>query len=401
MRRLATLEARVVENPAYISVVVRWITWAVAFFVVVFGAAPVENLRNGLAMLVVTGIWCVAISVYGPALPLWSQAALLVPRGGWFREHAAEVAGVFDVLFSALVIYETGGYRSPFYEFALTSVIAPALLFRIGVALAAAALFDVAYFAAVINSRPGLEAAIRNGQMDGTLFSTVLNPFTVAIFCSLLGHVLDQLQRARHQARDLAAREERARIAREIHDGIAQRVFMIGLTLETCADLADRGAPGAELGKRLRDLMGVSKQALWEVRHYIFDLKPLLEGDASFSKAAKNQVHEFKAISGIPVTLQVEGEETPLSVAVSTAAFRSIQEAMANVYKHAAASSVSVVVRFGERFEVEVQDDGRGFDPGGAPEGRGLEGMRQRVEEAGGRLAVSSSPSGTRVTVTF
>jgi signal transduction histidine kinase len=381
------LEARVVENPAYISVVIRWITWAVAAVVVAFKAAPAENLLHAEPALVVTALWCVAISIYGP---------ILHPRPPF--KNFAVWTSAFDILLSCAVIYLTGGFRSPFYEFALTAVIAPSLLFRMRGGLLAAASFCTLYFLAVVQSAPGLEAAFREGKEDGTLFSSILNPFTIAVFCSMLGHTMRQLHLARQRTSELAASEERSRIAREIHDGIAQRMFMLTLSLETCAELAARAGQEA-LRERLEDLMRLSKQALWEVRHYIFDLKPLLEGEAALLGSVRNQVREFETISGIAVAFEVQGAERQMATASATALFRIIQEALANVYKHAAASRVTVQVEYkADGVGVRVQDDGRGFEgaPGG---GMGVSGMRQRAAEIGGTLEVRGAPgAGTEVT---
>ena len=84
-----------------------------------------------------------------------------------------------------------------------------------------------------------------------------------------------ELQRKTQEA-ELAALEERSRIAREIHDGVAQSIYMLSLQLETFADLTDKEQP--ETGERLRQLVALSKQSLLDVRHYVFDLKPFLSG---------------------------------------------------------------------------------------------------------------------------
>ena len=198
-----------------------------------------------------------------------------------------------------------------------------------------------------------------------------------------------ELQKRAQQA-ELAALEERSRIAREIHDGIAQSIYMLTLNLEKAAEVASN-EPG--LARRLADLVGLAKEALLEVRYYIFDLKPLLSGDVGLSATIRSQVQEFSAVSGLPVQLAVEGEERPLPLALSTSLYRIAQEALANVYRHAEASNILVRLTYGvDSVSLEVEDDGRGFEVASAGKGgRGLSSMRQRIQELGGRLDIASA----------
>jgi signal transduction histidine kinase len=200
---------------------------------------------------------------------------------------------------------------------------------------------------------------------------------------------------------ELAAVEERGRIAREIHDGIAQSIYMLSLNLEKAAEMANEDPT---LGRRLRGLVGVAKEALLEVRHYIFDLKPLLAGDRTLVSTIRAQVKEFGTVSELDTDLQVTGEErADLPVTASSALYRVVQEALANAYRHAEATRVTVSLTFEEeQLIIEVRDDGSGFamGDGAATEsfGRGLRNMHERAAEVGATLDVgSSSGSGTVV----
>lgn len=201
--------------------------------------------------------------------------------------------------------------------------------------------------------------------------------------------------------RELAAQEERSRIAREIHDGIAQSIYMLSLNLETCAELAQRER--GPLGERLQKLVPLAKQALLETRQYIYDLKPLLSGERGLVAMAENQVKEFRMVSGIPAQLAVQGEPREVPVAVAAGLYRVLQEALANTLKHAQASRVSVALEFGQGYtRLSVQDDGAGFDPGSPSQGYGLENMRQRATELGGTCEIASAPGkGTTVSITL
>jgi two-component system sensor histidine kinase DegS len=235
-------------------------------------------------------------------------------------------------------------------------------------------------------------------------------PFFVAIIVQFFGwlgrglaeereraqQALEERVRLQEERERLVAEQERSRIAREIHDGVAQSIYMLSLNLETAAEMA---ASEPDLGQRLTRLVTLAKQALLEVRHYIFDLKPLLRGDASLAESLQSQVREFTAVSGLEVELTAVGQEPRLPTATTTALYRIAQEALANAYRHAGASRIGIRLVFEERsVRLEVFDDGIGF-AGDGGSGRGLRNIRQRAEEIGGELAVKSVPGeGTSVT---
>lgn len=201
------------------------------------------------------------------------------------------------------------------------------------------------------------------------------------------------------QKAELAAQEERSRLAREIHDGIAQSIYMLSLHLETCADLAEQQR--RDLRERLAKLVTMSKQTLLEVRHYIFDLKPYLAGEKGVVSMLDNQVREFNKVAGVSANLATQGPERQLPVPVATCLYRVTQEAMANTLRHAQASRVDVLLEFAaDAVQLTVRDDGRGFDSSAAAYGHGLSNMRQRAEELDGTFSLKTAPgAGTQITV--
>lgn len=233
--------------------------------------------------------------------------------------------------------------------------------------------------------------------------------------------------RLTEQTVELAAVAERGRLAREIHDGVAQLVYMLSLNTETCAALAHRMAEASDeeedkealipLAERLDKLVTISKQALWETRHYMFTLKPLISGTTTLTQMLTNQLHEFETISGLPVCLEVEGSEeeiqgkqrqTQKMAQLGTAIFRITQEALTNAYKHADATQLHVHLRYlPERVEVEICDNGKGLNITRYPHdlsatgerrriysGHGMGGMRERAEELGGTFEIKQLSSG-------
>jgi signal transduction histidine kinase len=202
---------------------------------------------------------------------------------------------------------------------------------------------------------------------------------------------------------ELAAEGERGRIAREIHDGIAQMVFMLTLSLETAIDRV--GGDPEEQRRRLTDLTALAKNALWEVRQYIFDLQPLLSGEEGLVGAVQGQVKEFQAVSDLPVELCVTGEPRRLPMPTSAALYRIVQEGLGNIFRHARASKVRIGIDFrDDAVGLSINDDGVGIGIGGVGLGTrvgfGMANLQQRVDDLGGTLSVRSEPgAGTSITV--
>jgi len=199
-----------------------------------------------------------------------------------------------------------------------------------------------------------------------------------------------ELERKAREAEE-AAREERDKIARDIHDGIAQSIYALNLSIEGAAELAEQ--QGGAVSDRLRALVPLSKKTLLETRHYIHDLRPLLAGSSSFHLIAKSQTREFESVAGTPTVLTVSGQPVEVSAAVATGLYRILQEALANVLKHAQASRVDVAVTFRPAsVALSVKDDGVGFDANGHAHGYGLDNMRERADELDGSFEISGGP---------
>jgi signal transduction histidine kinase len=179
-------------------------------------------------------------------------------------------------------------------------------------------------------------------------------------------------------------------------------MYMLSLSLETAADRA--GGDPQEQRQRLRDLTALAKNALWEVRQYIFDLQPLLSGNEGFVGAVQGQVKEFQAVSELPVELSVSGAPLPLPVEMSASLYRIVQEGLGNIFRHAHATQVGIDVEFGaDTLRLAIEDNGVGIEepPPDGRVGHGMANLRRRVDDLGGVLEVTSTPgAGTRIEVT-
>lgn len=379
-------------NPVYFTVGVRWLTWVAALGILLLRAAPDHALRLTPLLLALTGLQLSVMTLYLPVLrPGVARAGLT----RWMEDNPLLLAA--DIAWSALVLYLTGGWNSPFYEFALTSVIAPALKHGLRGANLASVAYTALFLAAVRAAPGGLGSVYDSeGRLDGGFVQALVNPFMVAWFCALLAEVFQRLRQERERARLLAAREERRRLAREIHDGVAQAMFMLTLSLEALRDTVGQREV-QDLPGKLDGLLAVSRQALWEVRNAMLDVDPLLEGETGISQAVGRVVREFRSVSGLPGDLAVTGDEPEVPPEVRLALYRLVQEGLANAFRHAGARRVDVELAFTPgRVEACIRDDGRGFDPATVKRGRGLDNMEARVAELGGTMELDSG-EGTQV----
>jgi signal transduction histidine kinase len=197
---------------------------------------------------------------------------------------------------------------------------------------------------------------------------------------------------------------ESRRLAGEIHDGISQRIVSLFFHLSAAAD-AIPGSPdvAAEQVARAQELAGA---ALDETRSAIAGLRPPVLDDLGLAASLESLGYSFPQLD-VRVDVRVDADQGRLAEHLETAVYRTAQEALQNVAKHAAARAVRILLSVqAERVLLEVSDDGRGFDTAAAvrltgmpaPTGFGLPGMRERAELLSGRLELSSAPGrGTTV----
>jgi signal transduction histidine kinase len=182
-----------------------------------------------------------------------------------------------------------------------------------------------------------------------------------------------------------AVADERARVAREIHDGLAQYLFAVS----THASMLERGAPLDETVPRLKEAAALAQQ---EARFAILALSSA-SGTAPFDAALRRYVEFLTADGMLEVELEVD-RLIRLAPDEQIEIFRIVQEGLANVRKHANATRAEVEIGqrpYGERF-VTIRDDGDGFDGEEAPAGQGLKNMRARAESIEGGFSLRSAP---------
>ena len=204
------------------------------------------------------------------------------------------------------------------------------------------------------------------------------------------------------QVQRLAVLEERERIAMDLHDGIIQSIYAVGLMLEYAGLVFDEQP--SEANKRLQEAISSLNEVIRDIRNYILDLRPQRFQNKNLSAGLVDLVRAFKANTFIAVDVQtVDRADADLTQEQSTGLFHIAQEALANIAKHARARYVILNLRRdGPGVVLSIHDDGRGFDVSTVKTytGHGLRNMQERARTLGAQLRVESTPGqGTLIEV--
>jgi signal transduction histidine kinase len=225
----------------------------------------------------------------------------------------------------------------------------------------------------------------------------------VALLASIADEIGVAVENARlyEQIEQLAVMEERSRLARELHDSVTQSLYSLTLF----AEVGRRAAEAGELEQvidYLTRLGQVAQQTLKEMRLLVYELRTSALETEGLVRALQQRLEAVEKRAGVESRLVVEAI-TGLPALVEEGLYRIAQEALNNALKHAAATLVTVRININaEQAELEVIDNGMGFDPAvvGHAGGIGLNSMAERAEQLGGKLTIFSKPGeGTRVRV--
>lgn len=206
--------------------------------------------------------------------------------------------------------------------------------------------------------------------------------------------LLVELRAATDQEKELMLADERARSARELHDGLGHRLTLIGMSLEYAERIAERD-PAAAFGEvgRAREQV---RETMTHMRRWVRALNPPRETNLSGIAAFEAIADSFRG-TGLQVAVRQCGQEHPLGHAASLFAYRLVQEGLTNVLRHSAADRVEITVRWsGEGVEIELGDNG--IDRGGRPDptepGFGLRSLAERAQELGGSFCARRDARG-------
>lgn len=214
--------------------------------------------------------------------------------------------------------------------------------------------------------------------------------------------LIDDLTRSRANLmkveREAGQLTERQRIARDIHDSLAQHFTSIIMHLSA----AKHSNPQA-IQSAVQQAENAAREGLGEIRRIVWDMQPEQFEKASLVEAVEELAARWSAENNIQVKMKVTGHPRFLTSSIETALLRISQEAMHNIKKHAQAKNVNITCSFMENiFVMDIADDGLGFEPPKIKNGFGMKTMRDRAEELGGTLTIESEQgTGTAIAVSI
>jgi two-component system NarL family sensor kinase len=200
----------------------------------------------------------------------------------------------------------------------------------------------------------------------------------------------------------IGAVEERNRLARDIHDTLAQGLTAISLQLETAEAILDDQGDREEIRETVHQALNLARQNLEEARRSVQDLRAASLEGRNLSEALVDLVANFQSVSEIEFSYNATGGSRPIPSRLESGLYRIAQEALNNVVQHSDASWASVTLSTTpEQLDITIEDDGNGFEVGSIPKGRfGLQGIQERTRLLGGIVALQSElGAGTRLEV--
>jgi signal transduction histidine kinase len=198
--------------------------------------------------------------------------------------------------------------------------------------------------------------------------------------------------RIREELERLAVLEDRERIAKDLHDGVVQALFAVGMSLQAGASRAE---DPAAVRTRLQEAVEAIDGVIRDLRNYIFGLGPAAAADRELDRALRELAGEFRRGTDVAIAVDVDRSAAETMASRGSDVVQAAREALSNAIRHAQPHTVSLQLRRDAGgIALEVEDDGVGFDPGAVAAGRGLGNLRARAAALGGELEIESDPGG-------
>lgn len=362
--------------------------WLCLLFVAVF--VPVAQLQGWIAVSSPTAYGILALAVVNAAVRTYA---------GWRRGGSTGGLGwaftCVDIVLISVGVRITGGIGSELWPLYIVLMISESLYAGPAQTTALIAAMMAGYIGATWQDhvRPDYLAAMA----------------TRAFFLVIVGTFARRLSANREDRNSemmllneqIAATEERARIARDVHDSLGHTLVAAILRLEICARIL-RNKPD-EAQEILAEEIPALRAAWSEGRDLAFHLRPWRSADADFTTGLRGHIGRFAERTGLRIDVELPPAIDGLTADLEMGVMRTLQEALTNAAKHAKAGSVRITLSLDEGcLKGELRDDGAGFDTTERPPGVGIAAMQERAEMLGGSLIVRSRiGEGTTVKFTF
>lgn len=331
---------------------------------------------------------------------VYSLAILYFGRQNKFRSSFLDIlTNSLDVVWIAVIVFSTGGTRTPFFFYYSFPVITASIRWGLKGSL------PVAFVGVVLYGIVRLTLAAEAMDSPMGIDTLVMRSMYLVVLACIFGYVSEFEKRQNQRLLALsktvgqaAALDERQRITFELHDGILQTLATLILRLEACGKrLPDSQR---ELANELRSLEELTRDSMKEIRHFLAGraTKPLMAG--TLLEKIRQDARFLHDGMGLDVIVETEPEELELPPDIEREIYYVLREALTNVTRHSHASKVDIQLkRKNDRLEGSFSDNGVGFRlEGRTGTGLGLTGMEQRMKQIGGEFFVKSSPGmGTKL----
>jgi signal transduction histidine kinase len=338
-----------------------------------------------------------------PLLMTWGRPPW---PSGWNRRELLQAMGILGAVVGLSVVVFSSHHPLTYVEFPAL-VVAAVYLGQRGATVALVLTLVAAVLMTAANVGPFVEKSINDQALSTQLFILVSTLTTLILGAAVSARRRAAVELAESRQREAErAAEERQRIARDLHDSVSQTLFTLGLHTEIAKHEVARieSAPVGPLADAIGEVAELARGALLELRASIFDLRGGAVAEQGLVAALAAHGAGLAVRHDVRVGVDGPSERVPLEPGHEELLFRIGQEAMTNAVKHSGSAEVTVQVAVEHgTVALTVRDEGAGFDPYRSYSGHlGLELMRSRATEAGGRLTIESAPgAGTTVQVRF
>ena len=334
---------------------------------------------------------------------LYSVVALYFSAKNWRRaSRIGAITTSLDVVWIAMIVYSTGGTRTPFFFYYTFPVITAGLRWGLKGSVPVAFIGVVAY--AIMR----LTLTAESGDVPIEMDTIVVRSLYLILLGCVFGYI-SEFEKKQNQkllalsktAGQVAALQERRRIMYELHDGILQTLATLILRLEACRNRMPQSQ--ADIDRELRDIEELTRSSMKEIRQFLAgrDTQPLVHG--TLSERVRDELRFLRDGLGVGAILETDPEELELPADVEREVYYVLREGLTNITRHAHAARAEIHLRRrAKTLDGTLVDDGVGMNlqTNSDNHGVGLKSMKERIEKLGGELEIKSAP-GTGTTISF